>query len=147
MPRQGIVRFERITLHVMKIGIRILFLVTLVWIPNSLTAQVTFNEQSAVKRLMEYYVSQNRGEHSIDGWRIKIVSTTDRRELERAKGKFEQYYPKQGCIQDYEAPYYSLKYGAFETRLDVEPMLVQFKRDFPNAIPFRDKILKSELFD
>jgi len=132
---------------VMKKGIQLLLPMLLLLATDSILSQVTFNEQSAVKQLMEYYVSQHRGEPAIEGWRIKIVSTTDRRELERAKGKFEHYYPQYACVQNYEAPYYSLKYGAFETRLDVEPMLVEFKRDFPNAIPFRDKILKSELFD
>lgn len=131
----------------MKTGIRFLILIALIFATDSIAAQVTFNEQQAVKRLMDYYESQHRSEPSIDGWRIKIISTTDRRELERAKGKFERYYPQYACVQNYEAPYYSLKYGAFETRLDVEPLLVQFKKDFPNAIPFRDKILKSELFD
>ena len=109
--------------------------------------QVTFNEQSSVKQLMDYFTNQHRSEATIEGWRIKIISTTDRRALESAKGKFDSYYPELDCVQDYEAPYYSLKYGAFETRLDLEPRLVQFKKDFPNAIPFRDKILKSELFN
>ena len=110
-------------------------------------AQVTFNEQQSVKQLMDYWTTQHRSEPALEGWRIKIISTTDRRALERAKAKFDQYYPELSCVQNYEAPYYSLKYGAFETRLDLEPMLVQFKNDFPNSIPFRDKILKSELFD
>lgn len=131
----------------MKTSLKILCLLPLIMFAQLADAQVTFNEQQSVKQLMDYWTSQHRSEPTIDGWRIKIISTTDRRALERAKGKFDQYYPELNCVQNYEAPYYSLKYGAFETRLDLEPMLVQFKKDFPNAIPFRDKILKSELFD
>jgi hypothetical protein len=49
--------------------------------------------------------------------------------------------------QSHENPYYSLKVGAFETRLDLEPLLSLFKEDFPDAIPFRDRVMKSELFE
>lgn len=128
-------------------SLKLLLLLPIFLFTHLADAQVTFNEQNSVKQLMDYFTNQHRSEPTIDGWRIKIISTTDRRALERAKAKFDQYYTELSCVQNYEAPYYSLKYGAFETRLDLEPMLVQFKEDFPNAIPFRDKILKSELFD
>ncbi len=111
-----------------------------------LEAQVTFTEQAEVRSLMAHYISLGQGEDLIDGWRIKIISTTNRRALERAKYKFQREYPDMSFHQDYEAPYYSLKTGAFETRFDVEPLLVKFKQDFSSAIPFRDRITKQELF-
>lgn len=95
---------------------------------------------------MEHYENTGKQDELIDGWRIKLISTTNRRKLENAKYLFEREYPEINGMTDYENPYYSLKVGAYETRYDLEPMLVQFKRDFREAIPFRDKILKSELF-
>ena len=109
-------------------------------------AQVSFNEHPAVQKLMNYYISKGQSEDIIDGWRIKIISTTDRRALENAKYLFERSFPEYKFTQDYEAPHYSLKVGAYETRMDLEPMLVSFKEDFPLAIPFRDRIMKQELF-
>lgn len=108
--------------------------------------QIAFREHPDVQRLMDYYTKTGVAEEVIDGWRIKIISTTDRRALENAKYLFETNYPEYVCTQHYEAPQYSLKVGAFETRLDVEPLLATFKADFPLAIPFRDRIFKSELF-
>lgn len=124
----------------------LMFFILTIWISTASTAQVTFTEQPEVRSLMEYYISQGQSDDIIDGWRIKIISTTDRRALERAKYKFESEYPGYVYEQDYEAPYYSLKVGAYETRFDVEPMLVALKRDFSSAIPFRDRITKRELF-
>lgn len=95
---------------------------------------------------MEHYERIGKEDDAINGWRIKLVSTTDRRKLESTKYKFERNYPNIHSATDYENPYYSLKAGAFESRYDVEPFLVKFKIDFREAIPFRDKILKSELF-
>ncbi len=94
---------------------------------------------------MDQFVKTGKEEPYIDGWRIKIISTTDRRALESAKWLFERNYPEMVYELSHEAPYYSMKVGAFETRLDVEPMLVTFKRDFPYAIPYRDKVMKTEL--
>lgn len=121
-------------------------LVFTTWITCSISSQVTFTEQPEVRSLMEYYISQGQGNDIIDGWRIKIISTTDRRALESAKYKFESSYPGYNYQQDYEAPYYSLKIGAYEDRFDVEPMLVKVKHEFKGAIPFRDRIAKRELF-
>jgi len=124
----------------------VLLLFVFMTLPLLGDAQISFNEHPAVKKLMDYYVSKGQSEDIIDGWRIKIISTTDRRALENAKYLFERNFPEYVCTQHYEAPHYSLKVGAFETRMDLEPMLVSFKTDFPLAIPFRDRITKQELF-
>ncbi|MEL6390484.1 MAG: hypothetical protein AAFQ02_09995 [Bacteroidota bacterium] len=121
-------------------------ILVLIWIASPAQAQVTFNEQPQIRALMEHYVTMGKTEDMIDGWRIKIISTTDRRKLESTKYKFQTTYPQYQFSQEYEAPYYSLKVGAFEDRFDVEPLLEEFKKEFSTVIPFRDRILKSELF-
>lgn len=111
-----------------------------------LNAQISFIEEPQVRVFMDYYEQSGKEDDAINGWRIKLVSTTDRRKLENTKYRFDRSYPNISSSTDYENPYYSLKAGAFESRYDVEPFLVKFKQDFREAIPFRDKILKSELF-
>jgi hypothetical protein len=127
---------------------RILILVIILMITVTIGAQNSqISESPKVKSFMEYFVKIGKEEPYIDGWRIKVISTTDRRALESAKWVFENKYPDKVYSLNHEPPYYSLKVGAFETRLDVEPMLVQFKEDFPLAIPFRDRIMKTEFFE
>lgn len=109
-------------------------------------AQVVIKETPSVSAFMEKYIKIGKEEPYIDGWRIKLISTTNRRELDKARWLFEGKYPDMVYAQSYEAPYYSMKVGAFESRIDVEPLLVLFKEDFPLAIPFRDQITKTELF-
>ncbi len=112
-----------------------------------LNGQVIIIEESGVRMLMGQYESQGKTEDFINGWRIKLVSTTDRRKLESTRYLFRRKYPDKVFSQSHENPYYSLKVGAFETRLDLEPLLALFKEDFPDAIPFRDQVMKSELFE
>lgn len=126
---------------------RLLFVVVfgLIYI-YGIDAQVTIQETPKVKTFMENYIKVGKEEPYIDGWRIKLISTTNRRELDKARFLFESKYPDMVYEQSYESPYYSMKVGAFETRIDVEPLLVLFKEDFPLAIPFRDQVTKTELF-
>ena len=102
-------------------------------------------ETPEVSQFMDYFIKMGKEEPYIDGWRIKLISTTDRRALESAKWLLEKNYPNMVYELQHEAPYYSMKIGAYETRIDVEPHLAAFKEDFPFAIPFRDKVMKIEL--
>ena len=102
-------------------------------------------ETPEVGQFMDYFVKIGKQEPYIDGWRIKLISTTDRRALESAKWLLEKNYPNMVYELEHEAPYYSMKVGAYETRIDVEPHLASFKEDFPFAIPFRDRVMKIEL--
>ena len=114
---------------------------------GEINSQSTIEESPNVKVLMENFIKIGKEEPYIDGWRIKLISTTDRRALENARWLFENKYPDMVYSLSHEAPYYSMKVGAYETRFDVEPHLVSFKEDFPLAIPFRDRIMKTELFE
>ena len=96
---------------------------------------------------MEQYISLGQEQTEIDGWRIKLVSTTDRRKMEGARYTFQATFPEIKAYSKYENPYYSLTAGAFETRFDLEPLLVKIKAILPEAIPFRDRIGKAELFE
>lgn len=126
---------------------RLILFVTLSFLGSGLFAQVRFNEESKVQTLMHRYEQEGRAETSINGWRIKLISTTNRRAWENAERKFKSMYPEYNYTNSYENPYYSLKVGAFETRYDLESYLQRFKDDFTEAIPFRDRIEKTELFE
>jgi len=108
-------------------------------------AQITFSEDPKVTALMDRYHKESTSDASIDGWRIKLISTTDRRKFENAKYRCQSEFPSANFLTNYENPYYSIKVGAFESRYALEPALLIFKELFPEAIPFRDRIEKTEL--
>ena len=108
-------------------------------------SQSVITEEPAVRELMDRFERLARVEVNIDGWRIKIINTTDRREMERARYKFRELYPDHSSKSEYVNPYYSVKTGAYEKRIDLEAFLVEVKKHFRNAIPIRDKIKKEEI--
>jgi len=119
----------------------ILFFFSLV----QLSAQTTINEEPGVRSLMDKFETLGKSQETIEGWRIKIINTTDRRAMESAKFKFGQLYPDKESTSSYENPYYSIRTGAYAERIDLEPFLVELKQHFRNAIPVRDKIKKQEI--
>lgn len=108
-------------------------------------AQVTFSEDSAVQSLMSRFTSLQKQQISLKAWRIQVVTTTDRRNMESAIAKLSQKYPELSYDWTHASPYYQLKVGAFEEKQDLQNLLITLKRDFPSAIPVMDDIEKSEL--
>ena len=114
---------------------------------TSLKAQsnVVINEDAEVSRMMARMVENNRFAESIDGWRIQILATTDRRKMEDARQKFLADFPGIKVDWKHEKPYYKLRVGAFATKLEASRLLYQLKSAYPSAYPAKDLIQPSEL--
>ncbi len=115
------------------------------FIQDELKAQTTISEESRVQQAVSKYSSLNRQQNSIDAWRIQVVTTIDRREMERAIVKLNGKYPALEYHWKHASPYYQLKVGAYEEKADLQNMLITLKGDFPSAIPVKDNMEKSEL--
>jgi len=99
-------------------------------------------EDSNVARLMQKYVELNRYQETMEGWRIQLLATTDRRKMEASKATFQSKYPRIPVDWTHEPPYYKLRCGAFVTKLDAVRTLQGLKRDFPSAYPAKDNKLQ-----
>lgn len=108
-------------------------------------AQVSVSEESGVARMMSDFIRQNQQKKTIDGWRIQIITTNDRRKSESAKAKFESMYPEMRAFWIQEVPFYKVKVGAFETKEELQGLLLDLKADFPSVIPVVDQISIDEL--
>ena len=104
----------------------------------SLAQGVVIKEDYLVKRLMERYVELNRNGKGIVGWRIQLLATSDRRKMEKAKESFQQKYPTIPVTWVHASPYYKLRAGAYESKLDAIRILQNLKPDFPSAYPAKD---------
>jgi hypothetical protein len=124
---------------------RLLLVVILCLSGLHISAQLDINEEPDVTQLMAQYRSMNLQKPIIKAWRIQIITTDDRREMENAKSKFQRLYPHIDYSWEHVAPYYKVKIGAYEKKEDLEGFLLQLKRDFPFSLPVQDDIEKSEL--
>lgn len=131
----------------MKVLINILvlfFLSSLAYVSN---AQVSIVEDANVSQVLNKYKTLNSQQTSINAWRIQVVTTNDRREMENAIVKLGHKYPNLKHHWIHASPYYQLKVGAFEEKADLQNLLIALKQDFRSAIPVKDEMEKSELIN
>jgi len=124
---------------------RFLVVFSLLLCSYAATAQVTIIEEPEISKLMDTYKRTNSQKSIVRAWRIQILTTNDRREMEQGIKKFEMLYPKTPYKWEHNPPYYQVRIGAYELREDLEAMLLQLKRDFPSALPVQAEMKKTDL--
>ncbi|MCP3931469.1 MAG: SPOR domain-containing protein [Bacteroidetes bacterium] len=109
---------------------------------------VVVKEDPAISSLVNRFIEINRSKGFIEGWRIQILATTDRRRMESAKQNFQFRYPNITVDWVHAKPYYKLRAGAFSTRLEAFRLLHILKKDYPGAYQIQDKKVRpQELID
>ncbi len=106
---------------------------------------VNVNTSTTIIQMMDQFTSTNKAENTIKGWRIQIITTNNRRKMETARSKFSSMYPDVDVKWNHVAPYYRVKVGAYENKMQLMGFLLELKNDFPGVIPVMDNIGKSEL--
>ena len=106
---------------------------------------VQVNTSATVDKMMDQFTTSHKAENTIKGWRIQIITTNDRRKMESARSKFSSLYPDIEVKWNHVAPYYRVKVGAYETKMQLMGFLLELKEEFPGVIPVMDDIKKSEL--
>lgn len=105
---------------------------------------ITINEDYPISQMMDAYIAENKSTSRVEGWRIQIMATTDRRKMEAAKSEFLVKYPQIKVDWTHSKPYYRLRAGAFSTKLEAVRLLYQLKRDYPSAYPAKDNKINPE---
>jgi hypothetical protein len=109
---------------------------------------ITVNEEPTITRMMDIYANGNKAktaEQTIDGFRIQLVATTDRRKVDQIQGAFTARYPGVYAGWSQAAPYYRVRIGGFISRNDATKFLTNIKKDYPDAYIVADKVKTTEL--
>ncbi|MEM8523286.1 MAG: SPOR domain-containing protein [Bacteroidota bacterium] len=101
-------------------------------------AQVVVNEPATISNMLDRYVQLNKRSSKVTGWRILIHATRNRVEMENVLRKFQYNYPNINATWVHDTPYYKVRAGAFESKLEAQRLLYVIRRDYPNASPIRD---------
>lgn len=100
---------------------------------------IRLNAEPAIDLLFNTWISSNRRDPHLEGWRLQILSTPDRLRVEEGKTFFLSNYPDIPADWVQEKPYYKLRVGAFRTRLEAMSFLnAELKDSYPGAYPAKD---------
>jgi hypothetical protein len=83
----------------------------------ALTAQeIQINEDPKITQLVKSWTNNNRVTPKINGWRVQIMASDDRVQVEQARNNFRNQYPEVAADWILEKPYYKLRVGAFRSK-------------------------------
>lgn len=108
-------------------------------------SQVSISEESEISEIMTKYKSENSRVSFIRAWRIQILTTNDRLEMENGIKQFQMLYPDMNFEWEHNPPYYQVKAGAYELRSDLDKNLMDIKQHFPAAMPIQAEMSKTKL--
>ncbi len=113
------------------------------WMLIHFSGHAQIIEEPAITSLMDRWKAYNLEHTEIQGWRIQIMASVDRRQMETARRTFENRYPEYPVIFIHNEPYFHLKVGAFLSMQKAQAFLKKMQHDYPQAIPVTD-VLKTE---
>lgn len=108
---------------------------------------ISFQESTEVQRVMDQYAAHNRLKEFIPGYRIQLLSTTDRRKMEKIKMDFQNNFPYMTTDFQHTPPYYKLRTGAFANKVDAMRILHMIKEKIPGAYMTKADIRPMELIN
>jgi len=129
--------------------IKVLIIVLSFFFMTEIKSQDTFvNEEPAITNLVNNFVKWNTEKDYVNGWRIQIINTDDRRKMERAMSRFRGRFPYVNNVSwEQVTPYYRVKVGGFNSKLKAQAFLDEVKKYFPSAITVWEKIKESEFIE
>jgi hypothetical protein len=115
-----------------------LLLLTFCCLLRCLSAQeVQLNEDPAVAQRSKTWVNNNRAAPRVSGWRVQIMSATDRLQVDQGRNKFRTEYPEIPAEWTLEKPYYKLRVGAFRSKQEALAFIAVLS-GWPGAYPAKD---------
>ncbi len=99
--------------------------------------EIQLNEDPKITQLQRNWVNANRSTPRIEGWRVQLMATTDRTQVEEGRNRFRQLYPEVAADWIQEKPYYKLRVGAFRSKLEALGFIATLV-EYPSAYPAKD---------
>ncbi len=109
--------------------------------------QIQVVEDQDISSLMSKFLTKNQLQENVKAWRIQIITTSDRREMQNTQYRFGQDFPSMQMSWKHVPPYYKVTVGAWRDKISCDAFLAQLKRSFPLAIPVVESIPKVEFLN
>lgn len=110
-------------------------------------AQVQYDVEPTIETIQSDYIKAWEKVGEIKGYRIQIIAftgTNSRNTAESERSLFESRYPEIPVYILYSEPYFKIRVGNFQTRLEAYKTLLEIQASYPGAYVVPDKITYSD---
>ena len=105
-----------------------------------LNDKVKFESTSDLNFLLDAHYDKNKHCDLMQGYRIQIMNSSNREDAYEKKAKVYRHFSKFKGYIVYDQPYYKLRIGDFETKLEARKFLKEVIQTFSTAFIVRDEI-------
>ncbi len=121
-----------------KISIAVLLIVSGI---DTKAQSFVFDEDTYLKRAVEVYKNLNFSKEKVAIWRVQILATSDRREMESHLQTLNKNHTKQKFSWDFVVPFYYLKTGLFSSKEEALYLVNVYKKmGYKSATTIKEEI-------
>ncbi len=125
--------------------LRIILFALILHLGTHLPAQnIEIKEEPKIRQMMDAFIANNKAKDAVEGWRIEILATTSRQEMDRVMESFQNKYPELPIDWVHANPYFKVRVGAFADKMEATRMLHALKEDYPAAYRVMDNKMRPE---
>lgn len=110
-------------------------------LPNG---NVSITQDIMIKVLMDYSDSIAVHKLSVQGYRIQLTTSSNRKSVLDMKAQFTMQFPNVKAYIEYQQPTFKLRVGDFESRISAYAFQQEILNSFPNAFIVQDNISLGE---
>lgn len=123
--------------------ILVIIAVMVSWCVALAQGNVRYDIEPAIVRIQEDYVSNWKKVGEINGYRIQIAAysgVNSKSQAENAKNSFNNLFPYTKAYLVYNEPYFKVRVGNYQSRLQAYRDLENIRLTYPSAYIVPDKI-------
>ena len=105
--------------------------------------EVVYDKEEGIAELEELHKSVWANLKEIEGYRIQLLAASgvnSRSSVEQANQEFRGAFPDIPSYVSYSEPYFRLRVGNFETKLEAHKILMLLRSKYAGAFVIKDKI-------
>jgi hypothetical protein len=91
---------------------------------------ITIKQEPWLQKLLDRHIELNTTIKRVQGWRIQLISNSERNEVMNAKTSFLTLYPNTKTYLTYQQPYFKLRVGDFADKADAYQFMKEINDHF-----------------
>ena len=122
--------------------LKFLGLIFLIATANVLVAQtnIVIKQSPAIQKLIEHHIELNTTVKRVSGWRIQLISNSDREEVNKIKAQFLTSHPNAKVYLTYQQPYFKLRIGDYADKNEAYKFMKEINDDFKGIFVVPDVV-------
>jgi hypothetical protein len=106
---------------------------------------INITQETVIEKALEQHKKINQSITQVEGWCVVIASSTDREQVMASKATFLRNYSDLKVDWVYQRPFFELRAGAFESKLEATALLYALKPIYPSAYVIQGKFAPREM--